>query len=74
MPLSRLDVALQSLPEGHKGFLREVPEVKSQVAALAEAQRRLDAVNVPIFREPLTAGLVREISDFHGRVVGFATP
>ena len=74
VPLSRLDLALQSLPEGDKGFLREVPEIKSQVAAIAQAQRRLDAVNVPAFREPLTAALLREIRDFRGRVAGLRYP
>ncbi len=74
VPLSRLDLALQSLPEGQKGFLREVPALKSQVAAIAQAQRRLDAVNVPAFREPIAAALVREIRDFHARVAGLRYP
>ena len=74
VPLSGLDLALQSLPDGEKGFLRQVPGVKSQVAAIAQTQRRLDAVNVPAFREPLAAGLVREIRDFHGRVAGLRYP
>jgi hypothetical protein len=74
VPLSRLDLALQSLPEGDKGFLREVPGLKLQIAAIAQAQRRLDAVNVPAFREPLAAALVREIRDFHGRVAGLRYP
>jgi len=73
-PLSRLDLALQSLPEGEKGFLRAVPGLKVQVAAIAQAQRRLDAVHVPAFREPLAAGLLREIRDFHGRVGGLRYP
>ncbi|MCA1851865.1 MAG: hypothetical protein LC647_05595 [Beggiatoa sp.] len=73
-PLSRLDLALQSLPEGDKGFLREVLAAKSQVAVIAQAQRRLDAVNVPAFREPLAAALVREIRDFHARVAGLRYP
>jgi hypothetical protein len=73
-PLSRLDLALQSLPEGEKGFLREVPGLKLQIAAIAQAQRRLDAVNVAAFREPLAAVLVREIRDFHGRVAGLRYP
>ena len=74
VPLSRLDLALQSLPHGQKGFLREVPALWSQVAGIAQAQRRLDAVNVPAFREPLAATLVREIRDFHARVAGLRYP
>ncbi|MGH8547796.1 MAG: AAA family ATPase [Methylococcales bacterium] len=72
--LSRLDLAIAGLPEGAKGFPRDVPKLKEQVAAIAQLQRRLDTVEIPAFREPLAAQLARAIEDFRGAVAGLRYP
>jgi hypothetical protein len=72
--LSRLDLAVAGLPDGEKGFLREVPKLKQGVAAIAQLQRRLDTVQIPAFREPLAVQLVRTIEDFRSAVAGLRYP
>ena len=72
--LARLDHYVAALPEGEKGFLRQTPSIKSQVADIVQAQRRLDTVTVPAFRVPLAAQLVHEIEAFRDRIGGLRYP
>ncbi len=73
--LSRLDAAIASLPDGDRGFLRQVPEVRAKVGTIAALQRRLDEVSgQPLLSAPLAAQLRAEIAAFREQAAGFREP
>ena len=72
--LARLDQRIAGLPEGERGFLRHVPQLKGMVSEIALQQRRLAEVTAPAFREPLANSLVQEIEAFSSRISGLRYP
>ena len=63
-----------ALPEGEKGFLRETSRLREMVGEIVHLQVRLNAVDRPVFREPLARLLRTEIENFQHRVSGFHEP
>jgi hypothetical protein len=72
--LARLDEALAALPEGKKGFLADVPEVRSRVQEIAAVQARLDTLQRPFLREPYAALVLEKIGSFRNQIAGFKPP
>jgi AAA ATPase domain len=72
--LARLDEALAALPEGKKGFLADVPEVRSRVHEIVAVQARLDTLQRPFLREPYAAVVVEKIENFRNQIAGFKPP
>jgi hypothetical protein len=72
--LARLDRIVASLPEGDKGFLRRTFDVRELVGEIAAEQRRLDALDRAVLRQPYAALIVSKIDSFRGRVAGFEEP
>ncbi len=72
--LARLDEALAALPEGKKGFLADVPEIRSRVHEIVAVQARLDTLQRPFLREPYTALVVEKIESFRNKIAGFKPP
>ncbi|MEO5374501.1 MAG: ATP-binding protein [Alphaproteobacteria bacterium] len=72
--LARLDPIVARLPEGGTGFLAETRRVKERVADIADVQRRLDTLWVPLVRETHARLLCREIEAFRATVGGFHEP
>jgi hypothetical protein len=72
--LSRIDERVAALPSGAKGFLAQTPRVQKMVGEIAGLQRRLDAIDRPVLREPYATVVVKEIENFRGRVAGFPEP
>jgi hypothetical protein len=64
----------EALPEGEKAFLREASRLREMVGGIVRLQARLDAVDRPVFREPLARLLRTEIENFQHRVSGFQEP
>ena len=72
--LGRLDEIVNRLPEGDKAFLMQTPRVREMVAEIAQAQRRLDAVDRPFLRQPYAESVVARIEAFRGQISGFREP
>jgi AAA ATPase domain len=72
--LARLDAIVARLPEGDKGFLRQTSDIRRLVGEIAAEQRRLDAIDRSVLRQPYAALIVSKVESFHGRVAGFREP
>ncbi len=72
--LAALDARVAALPDGDRGFLREVRDVRGRIGEIAQLQRRLDTMTRPAFREPVAAQLVTSIENFRHQVAGFREP
>jgi hypothetical protein len=72
--LTELGNVVAALPEGEKGFLRETSRLRGMVGEIVHLQARLDAVDRPVFREPLARLRRTEIENFQHRVSGFHEP
>ena len=72
--LTELGNVVAALPEGEKGFLRETSRLREMVGEIVHLQARLNAVDRPVFREPLCVLLRTEIENFQHRVSGFHEP
>ena len=72
--LTQLGHSVAGLPEGEKGFLKEIPRLREMIGEIVHIQARLEANDRPIFREPLCSLLRTEIENFQHRVSGFHEP
>jgi len=72
--LARLPAICAALPEGKKGFLQETPKVKDKIQGLAALQTRLDAMDRPFLRGPISQLLVDRIETFRDQISGFSEP
>ena len=72
--LTRLGNLVAGLPEGEKGFLNQTRRLREMIGEIVQLQARLDAVDRPVFREPLARLLRTEIENFQHRVSGFHEP
>ncbi len=72
--LSQLDSIVTKLPEGEKGFLREVPKLQEMVGEISALQMRLDTIDRPVLREPYAQSLYEKIENFYHRIAGFREP
>jgi len=72
--LTRLPLFVNRLPEGDKGFLAQVPQIRAWVNEIAQQQTRLDTIDRPFFREPFAQTLHTEIENFMYRVSGYREP
>jgi hypothetical protein len=72
--LSLLSATAARLAEGQKGFLLQNKQVRDWLEEIARQQVRLNTVDRPMLREPLTLSLVQEIENFRHRLGGFEEP
>ena len=72
--LTRLGNLVAGLPEGEKGFLNQTRRLREMIGEIVQLQARLDAIDRPVFREPLARLLRTEIENFQHRVSGFHEP
>ena len=72
--LSRIDAIIADLPQGDKNFLTQTPEVRKMVGEIAAEQRRLDAINQAVLRQPYAELVASKIESFRGRLAGFQEP
>jgi hypothetical protein len=72
--LARIDAVVASLPEGDKNFLRQTPDVRKMVGEIAAEQRRLDAIDRAVLRQPYAALVASKIETLRDRVAGYREP
>lgn len=72
--LARLDGALAALPEGKKGFLADVSDVRNRVHEIVAVQARLDTLQRPFLREPYAELVLEKIESFRNQIAGFKPP
>lgn len=72
--LSELNKIAKNLPEGDKGFLKETPAMREKIIEIACLQTRLNTIDRPIFKEPLTQLICEKIRNFRNQIAGFHEP
>ena len=72
--LTRLRDIAAKLPEGESVLLKQSVRIAVDLQQISVQQTRLNAINRPMLREPLTQALVRDIENFRYRIAGFRQP
>lgn len=69
-----IEKSVNQLPEGHRGFLKQVPAIKRMVHRICQLQNRIETMTRPFLKAPLVSDLFTKIENFRHVVAKYREP